>query len=207
MGLDMYLYKNAEFKNIEWATPQEEEKDKYERQVIITATDGTQRLVKAYTVREVTTVTNEKIELWEIEKICTVNGKKHLEVKVWNEDTQGTVLMQIPFSVIVTINYEYAYWRKANQIHRWFVDTVQDGIDNCGSYEVTGEQLMDLTDLCKQVLNKRTTDFADATLPTCAGFFFGSTDYDDYYFEELEDTLKQLAEVKPTEVYTYRSSW
>ena len=207
MGLDMYLYKNANFKSIEWATPREEEKDKYERQVIITATDGTQRLVKAYTVREITTVTNEKIELWEIEKIHTVNGKKHLEVKVWNEDTQGVVIMQIPFSTIVTINYEYAYWRKANQIHRWFVDTVQDGEDDCGYYEVTSEQLMDLTDLCKQVLNKRTTDSADATLPTCAGFFFGGTDYDNYYFEDLENTVKQLAEVKPNEVYTYTSSW
>ena len=29
------------------------------------------------------------------------------------------------------------YWRKANQIHQWFVDNVQEGVDNCSEYYVT----------------------------------------------------------------------
>jgi hypothetical protein len=32
---------------------------------------------------------------------------------------------------------ELAYWRKANQIHNWFVKNVQNGQDNCMPYEVS----------------------------------------------------------------------
>ena len=38
---------------------------------------------------------------------------------------------------------EVGYWRKANQIHKWFVDNVQDGVDDCGEYKVTKEQLIE----------------------------------------------------------------
>ena len=34
-----------------------------------------------------------------------------------------------------------AYWRKSNQIHKWFVDNVQGGNDNCGEYYVSHEKL------------------------------------------------------------------
>ena len=27
---------------------------------------------------------------------------------------------------------QIASWRKANAIHKWFVDNVQDGVDDCG---------------------------------------------------------------------------
>lgn len=44
------------------------------------------------------------------------------------------------------------YWRKANQIHNWFVNNVQDGEDDCGTYEVTKDQFVDLLDICEEVL-------------------------------------------------------
>lgn len=31
---------------------------------------------------------------------------------------------------------QVAYWRKANQIHRWFVDNVQNGKDDCRDYDL-----------------------------------------------------------------------
>ena len=31
----------------------------------------------------------------------------------------------------------FGYWRKANQIHKWFVDNVQGGIDDCRPYPVS----------------------------------------------------------------------
>ena len=46
------------------------------------------------------------------------------------------------------------YWRKANQIHNWFVNNVQDGEDDCGTYEVTEEQFVDLLDICEKVLTE-----------------------------------------------------
>ncbi len=32
------------------------------------------------------------------------------------------------------ITAEVMYWRKSNAIHKWFVDNVQGGVDDCGNY-------------------------------------------------------------------------
>jgi len=68
-----------------------------------------------------------------------------------------------------------AYWRKANQIHKWFVDNVQSGNDNCGEYYVSQDKLKELRDLCQEALDNRDPNL----LPPQAGFFFGGTDIDD----------------------------
>lgn len=47
---------------------------------------------------------------------------------------------------------EYYYWRKANAIHRFFVDTVQDGYDDCREYDVDKEVIEDLRERCELVL-------------------------------------------------------
>ena len=39
------------------------------------------------------------------------------------------------------IIFRVAYWRKANAIHQWFVQHVQNGQDDCNEYHVTREQL------------------------------------------------------------------
>ena len=46
---------------------------------------------------------------------------------------------------------EIMYWRKANQIHNWFVINVQNKLDDCGNYEVTKEALETLLEQCKLV--------------------------------------------------------
>ena len=49
---------------------------------------------------------------------------------------------------------DVGYWRKANQIHNWFVNHVQDGIDDCDyHHEVTKELLEELLDTCETVYN------------------------------------------------------
>lgn len=103
---------------------------------------------------------------------------------------------------------EVGYWRKANQIHKWFVDTVQEGNDDCGSYYVSREQLEELLDLCKKI--KVDNALADAYLPSTSGFFFGSTEYDEWYFKDIEDTITILEEVlsdKEADNFEYQSSW
>lgn len=118
-----------------------------------------------------------------------------------------------------------AQWRKANQIHKWFVDHVQDGKDDCGYYNVEVEQLQELLETVNKVLgstklvkgrvtngytldhnfNKvyhvhdgyvlEDTSTARELLPTQNGFFFGSTDYDEYYWRDLEFTKEQLEKI------------
>lgn len=107
-------------------------------------------------------------------------------------------------------DFEAAYWRKANQIHDWFVQNVQDGVDECDEYLVTREQLMSLVETCQKVLADR--DLAEELLPTTSGFFFGSTDYDQYYFEDLEATVEKITVALDrysgigTQFY-YQASW
>ena len=74
---------------------------------------------------------------------------------------------------IDSISVEAAYWRKANQIHDWFVRNVQDGEDECRPHYVERDKLAELVGLCQQVLADH--DKAKDLLPTKDGFFFGST--------------------------------
>jgi hypothetical protein len=111
---------------------------------------------------------------------------------------------------IKEIVQEVGYWRKANHIHRWFVDNVQIGQDDCREYKVEVEQLRDLLNVCEDVLKDRSK--AEQLLPTTSGFFFGGTEYDDYYFEQVQNTCDILmsifsAEDYDTQEYAYQSSW
>lgn len=109
---------------------------------------------------------------------------------------------------------EIGYWRKANHIHKWFVDHVQDGEDDCEKYEVTKSNLLDLKDVCEEVLSLKGKDEGriKEILPTTSGFFFGGTAYDEYYFSDVEETIKIINNVLETtdfekELVAYQSSW
>lgn len=101
-----------------------------------------------------------------------------------------------------------AYWRKANAIHKWFVDNVQDGVDNCSRYYTDRDDLRQLVSLCEKVLETRNA----SELPPTAGFFFGSTEIGDDYYYDVRNTVAQLNAVlnderfKGCEFY-YQSSW
>ena len=86
---------------------------------------------------------------------------------------------------------QVAYWRKANQIRKWFDDHV--GVENCTEAPVTRDLLHELRDDCMQVLSNH--DLAPILLPTQSGFFFGSTEYDEYYYDDLRDTVEQLGRI------------
>lgn len=123
-----------------------------------------------------------------------------------------------------TIFTEVAYWRKANEIHNYFVEYAQHGVDDCGTYDVSKKQLEDLLYKCKEVeriavlekskvVNGYTfqngkeipmyedgevianADEVAAILPTQGGFFFGSTDYDKYYMKDINYTIDVLERV------------
>jgi len=107
--------------------------------------------------------------------------------------------------------FEVGYWRKANAIHKWFVDNIQDGNDDCNEYSIDEEKLKELLELVNKVLKNKKK--ASELLPTSQGFFFGSYEYDKYYFEDLELTKKIIENLlnnrekyEDCEIY-YRSSW
>jgi hypothetical protein len=109
--------------------------------------------------------------------------------------------------VVKQIELEAMYWRKANAIHRWFVENVQDEEDDCKEYFVGREQLETLLSECVNALTHHTGDI----LPPKEGFFFGPTDINDWYWQDLEDTVKGLERALslPENEYDfyYQSSW
>ncbi len=111
-------------------------------------------------------------------------------------------------SLVKCVSIEAGYWRKADQIHKWFVDNVQNGKDECQKEFVSREKLKELGDLCAQVIAEPSK--APELLPREYGFFFGDDSYEKWYFTDLEDTIKiidkALAMPDDWEFY-YRSSW
>ena len=105
------------------------------------------------------------------------------------------------------VSVDALYWRKANHIHKWFVDNCQGGEDDCKEYWVDAKQLVRLKDLCESVLLQKDVGL----LPTADGFFFGSTDYDEWYWSEIEETAKGLEKVLKLDQgkwdFYYRASW
>jgi hypothetical protein len=137
------------------------------------------------------------------------------------------------------VEFTVAYWRKANHIHQWFVDNVQGGEDECKPHYVSREQLRELREVCLRVLwlptKSRTVEGnviregrisvekrkvgllteaaqreAADLLPTQSGFFFGGTEYDHWYLEDVKRTVEQLdrALSMPDDwSFEYQSSW
>ena len=100
---------------------------------------------------------------------------------------------------------ESAYFRKVNFIYRYFGEKLVD--ESC---IVTKAEIEDIIERCKKVLADHS--LAKELLPTCDGFFFGSTDYDDWYFKDVEDCQKQMEKLledydETTDVIWVDMSW
>ena len=161
-----------------------------------------------------------------------------------HDDARTKVTLTIGGKPVELMNPVYiieqvGYWRKANAIHSWFVENVQGGVDDCGTYDVEREHLVRLRDLCQEVINaaemvdanvhvgtRYTPDggvqdllergtvikdpaFAHDHLPSTSGFFFGSTEYDQFYVENLKNTITicNAALEDSSSDCEYHSSW
>lgn len=151
----------------------------------------------------------EKIDwdktLYSTEIITNSNTKPEWSAIVSNAGLSNVASNDI-YGVYVSVNV--GYWRKANQIHNWFVRNVQNGEDDCGEYYVSRKQLEDLLETCKCVIQTENTDL----LPPTTGFFFGNTNIDDYYWHKVKETIKIIENIlnnpdaKDLSFY-YASSW
>lgn len=82
-------------------------------------------------------------------------------------------------------NFEFlAYFRKVNFLFESFSGSLNEEETTA---VITRGEMEELIEKCEFVLNNR--DKASEILPTCDGFFFGSLDYDDYYFESVAKVL------------------
>lgn len=125
---------------------------------------------------------------------------------------------------ITYITEEIGYWRKANAIHNYFVVNCGDGEDICQQMWVSKENIKDLLDRCEKVVkasklvkdkndgeNKiEDSSVAEELLPTAEGFFFGSYEYDEWYLEDIKNTItickNVLKTIGDSDIY-YQASW
>ena len=118
---------------------------------------------------------------------------------------------------------EIGYWRKANQIHNWFVNNVADGNDDCDMHEVTKDELLALRACCQIVSDESVLtdgmikvgqswgpkgfkyikrhgkvvdnpEIAMHYLPPKQGFFFGTYEIDEIYIRQVKDTIAIIDE-------------
>jgi hypothetical protein len=146
---------------------------------------------------------------------------------------------------ITYITEQVGYWRKANAIHQWFIDNCNEGNDQCIDIYVDRAKLQELYDACVLVRDNsklkpaklkngytigedeekkynyvdgqtiEDSSVAEELLPTQSGFFFGGTDYDEYYLKDILDTIEILKpEIEAVyengmyePEYYYRPSW
>ena len=108
------------------------------------------------------------------------------------------------------VETEAGYWRKANQIHNWFVRECQDNIDGCQNTVLNLASLEKLYNLVTDIGKDKT--LAMQLLPSQSGFFFGSTEYDNWYFDDLKYTKQLLKKLLRKDSsanwqFSYQASW
>ena len=120
----------------------------------------------------------------------------------------------------IKIEYTAIYWRKANQIHGWFVNNLGGGVDECQEMYVPRTALVELQDVCLRLLDAKglgvedLEELAIELLPPMGGFFFGTYEIDEWYWGDIQhtyDSLTELLDEIPEGSWdyhvTYQASW
>jgi len=114
---------------------------------------------------------------------------------------------EIPTKDLTYIEYNVLYWRKANHIHKFFVDNCQNGVDDCRDSYVSEKVLQKLLDIATRIQKDKT--LAEELLPTQSGFFFGDVEFNEWYYKSIDELVENLPKlIEDTEYeYYYSSSW
>ena len=151
--------------------------------------------------------------------------------------TKGGKPTNIRTERVSYVDEELMYWRKANQIHGWFVENGEELTQDV-KYRLTKTDLEVLLETCKKVLEVIETspktikqvdggwkngeafmvdvevfynDVISDLLPTTQGFFFGSSEIDSWYKEQISETIEFLERELPScnddDEFEYYASW
>jgi hypothetical protein len=153
--------------------------------------------------------------------------KKKTYVKNWDhyrpEDKTEVIVKKggelhptIKLDRVSYIVEDVAYWRKFNALHQWFVDNCQNGVDECQESYVDESQIEELVNEVLKPINdayesgdvEKAIQLSQDLLPTQEGFFFGGQEYDEYYFNDVKETLEVMTGLlEEGGDFYYQSSW
>lgn len=110
---------------------------------------------------------------------------------------------------------EIFYWRKFNALHGFIVDTFAGGVDECQTIEIGKDGVAKIVSALKKtarMLNaKHGFDPTKLPIKPVGGFFFGSTEIDDYYKRNIKEAFEMFSELlvslSDDETVFYEASW
>ncbi len=123
-------------------------------------------------------------------------------------EASGLKPMSTDEGVGLSVTSTAIYWRKVNSIHNWFIQKCANGVDECQPVYVSREQLEILLETVSETIKSKDT----SKLEPASGFFFGSTNVDEWYWKDLQFTQRELknllSKTKTEDVsFIYQASW
>lgn len=131
----------------------------------------------------------------------------------WNitvENISG--IRNIKTKRISSIVEEIGYWRKAHYLHQWFVENIQNNVDDCSEYYFPSDMIKELANLCKKVLDKTIMNQDDTIynpdeLKEIWSDLNGQ-DFNRYLYNSIKYTHNLMLEcIKEGGDFYYQSSW
>ena len=118
--------------------------------------------------------------------------------RLWAEFESDVIKFQRKLDDCYNALYsEVAYFRKVNFLLPYF-----NYEENCSEVVIDKYEVEELIVDCKRVLAAKDTDEAESVanefLPTEEGFFFGNTDYDEWYFKDVQEVMDKFTEILDT---------
>lgn len=135
------------------------------------------------------------------QKVVRMTPATFDKVRAWMEDSEAH---ELPYNDIEPV------WtgRKENHIQCYIEGEVGE-VNNLDYLPLDKEHIERLVDRLQRVKDDHSQ--AGVLLPTQPGFFFGGTDYDEFYFEDVEAELKEFRELldswDDTKTYAYWAWW
>ena len=123
---------------------------------------------------------------------------KEVADRVWAEFESDAIELQRKLDDCYNALYsDVAYFRKVNFLLPYF-----NYEENCSEIVIDKYEVEELIEDCERVLAAKDTDEAESVanelLPTEEGFFFGNTDYDEWYFNDVREVADKFTEILDT---------
>lgn len=93
--------------------------------------------------------------------------------------------------ICVSSEYEIGYWRKFNALHSYIVNSFADGVDECQDIVLWEQDIKRILETLKSL----TPENASVVMPPKDGFFFGSTDIDEWYWRDVGYSIKVFEKI------------
>jgi hypothetical protein len=183
MGLDIYFYK---------VKTQGVETTDIEELVTIRKENRLSKQIPPYVLSEIKQILNTDLNEDKRERIIELIDpyvRYEFERRQLKECEVKKVEYWVNEILASFVNGEDMYYRKVNFLYAYFADRLDN--EQC---IVTLADCKKIIKYAETILETRDTDLAAKLLPTQSGFFFGSTEYNDYYFDDVRDVLEQFSE-------------